>query len=126
MRFAKVFLRSIDYTVRSAFYSAVNLGIYPSRSRYIALTSIAFGRRRLRFPASGRRKGSYESLLHAFVKRTCVARFRRVSVFSFKPAVSLPHGDFRRNLLVTVNNCGTFRRRLLSQKLSSTTYLSSA
>jgi hypothetical protein len=67
----------------------------PSRSRYTSSASVAFGRRRVRFPASGRRKGSYDSLLHAFVKRTSAARFRRVSPLKFTRVAPQECADFR-------------------------------
>lgn len=44
----------------------------------------AYGRTRRRFPASGRRKQSYDSMLHAFAKRTSPSRFRRAAVTRFK------------------------------------------
>lgn len=98
----------------------------PSRSRYVSPASISFGRRRVRFPASGRRKGSYDSLLHSFVKRTAPARFRRVSPLRFTPAAIHGRGDFRWNLLVGASTRGDVRRRMLAQKVSCAAYLSSS
>lgn len=97
----------------------------PGRSRYTSAASVAFGRRRVRFPASGRRRGSFDSLLHAFVKRTSPARFRRASALRFKAATPRVRGDFRWNLLTTANSRGAARRRVLVQKLATTAYLSS-
>ncbi len=45
---------------------------------------INYGRGRRRFPASGRRRKTYESTLHAFVKRVVPSRFRRASVMRFQ------------------------------------------
>jgi hypothetical protein len=55
-----------------------------SRSRYTDNTATAFGRRRVRFPASGRRRRSYDSLLHAFAKKISPSCFRRVSKTRFR------------------------------------------
>lgn len=43
-----------------------------------------YGRSRRRFPASGRRKQSYDSMLHAFTKRVSPPRFRRAAVTRFR------------------------------------------
>lgn len=55
-----------------------------ARSRYTENVSTIYGRHRLRFPASGRRRRSYDSLLHAFAKKVSPGRFRRVSKLRFR------------------------------------------
>ena len=45
---------------------------------------INYGRGRRRFPASGRRKQSYDSTLHAFAKRTSPSRFRSTASTRFQ------------------------------------------
>ena len=54
------------------------------RSRYTENVATVFGRRRVRFPASGRRRRSYDALLHAFAKKISPSRFRRVSKLRFR------------------------------------------
>lgn len=95
-----------------------------SRSRYTANVAIMFGRRRSRFPAAGRRRKSYESLLHAFVKKVAPARFRRISTTQFKRAAPKVVRDFRENLLTIVSPAGVTRRRALARAVSSPSYLS--
>jgi len=95
-----------------------------SRSRYTANVAIMFGRRRARFPAAGRRRKSYDSLLHAFAKKVAPARFRRASITQFKRALPRIAGEFRENLLTTVSPAGLTRRRALSRELSKPAYLS--
>jgi len=55
-----------------------------NRSRYTDNVATTFGRRRVRFPASGRRRRSYDSLLHAFAKKISPSRFRRTSKLRFR------------------------------------------
>jgi hypothetical protein len=61
------------------------LGYTPtSRSRYTDNVATSYGRQHIRFPASGRRRKSYDSLLHAFAKKVSPSRFRRTSKFRFQ------------------------------------------
>lgn len=61
------------------------LGYIPtSRSRYTDNVATSYGRQRIRFPASGRRRKSYDSLLHAFAKKVSPSRFRRTSKLRFQ------------------------------------------
>lgn len=74
------------------------LGYTPaSRSRYTDNVSTAFGRRRARFPASGRRRKSYDSLLHAFAKKISPSRFRRASRLRFAHITPELSDDFKEN-----------------------------
>ena len=101
------------------------LGYVPtSRSRYTANVAIAFGRRRARFLASGRRHKSYDSLLHAFAKKIAPARFRRAAVTRFKRVLPRTVFDFRENLLATANYAGLGHRCALARRLSASSYLS--
>jgi hypothetical protein len=89
------------------------LGYIPtSRSRYTANVAVMFGRRRARFPASGRRRKSYDSLLHAFAKKVGPARLRRASVTQFKRALPRIVFDFRENLLTTIVSAMLDRHRV--------------
>lgn len=102
------------------------LGYTPTvRSRYTANVAVVFGRRRARFPASGRRHKSYDSLLHAFAKKTAPARLRRAAVLRFKRVSPHLSGDFRENLLASNVLSGIGRRRALARNLSTAAYLSS-
>lgn len=101
------------------------LGYIPtSRSHYTDNVAIAFGRRRVRFPASGRRKKSYDSLLHAFAKKVSPSRFRRVSSLRFIRAVPDLASDFKENLVAFTPLFGALRRRRTADSLSSGAYLS--
>ncbi len=103
----------------------VQLGYVPTnRSRYTVNVAIAFGRRRERFPASGRRHKSYDSLLHAFSKKIAPARLRRAAVLQFKRALPRIAFDFRENLLTAGSYAGLSRRSVFARRLSSAGYLS--
>jgi hypothetical protein len=95
-----------------------------SRSRYTENASINFGRRRLRFPASGRRRKSFDSLLHAFAKKVSPARLRRASKLKFSHIRVKLAGDFKENALVFTPMFGSLRRRRTMRNLSTATYLS--
>jgi ribosomal protein S4 len=101
------------------------LGYIPtSRSHYTNNVAIAFGRRRVRFPASGRRKKSYDSLLHAFAKKVSPSRFRRASGLRFIRALPDLASDFKENLVAFIPLSGALRRRRTASSLSSGAYLS--
>jgi hypothetical protein len=95
------------------------------RSRYTYNAATAFGRRRVRFPASGRRRKSYDSLLHSFSRKIAPAQFRRVSKLRFLRVIPKPTHDYREKLFATGVYCGLNRRRRLAQRLSAVGYLSS-
>lgn len=95
-----------------------------SRSRYSVNTALEFGRRRLRFPAAGRRRQSYDSMLHAFAKRISPARIRRAASLRFKRVRVNLAADFRENLVTSASTAGLQRRKLLCRKLNSVAYLS--
>lgn len=97
-----------------------------SRSRYTANVALLFGRRRARFPASGRRRKSFDSLLHAFSKKVGPAHLRRAAALRFIRATPTLAYDFRENLLTIAANRGLNRRRRLARELSSLGYLSVA
>lgn len=97
-----------------------------SRSRYSSNYARDFGRRRLRFPASGRRRRSYDSMLHAFVKKVSPGQFRRSSVLRFAKARPKSSGDFRETLLTTAVSAVLHRQRLLARKLSASSTFSRA
>lgn len=82
------------------------------------------GRRRLRFPASGRRRTSYDSMLHAFTRRTSPARFRRVANVRFQTLTPPVVHNFKANQTVYEQSRALRRRRMLSSQLSRTAYLS--
>jgi ribosomal protein S4 len=96
-----------------------------SRSRYTKNVAIAFGRRRVRFPASGRRRKSYDSLLHAFAKKVGPARFRRATVLRFQRPTPNQTSDFRETLIASSALYGLGRRRKTAQALSHVSYFSS-
>lgn len=95
-----------------------------SRSRYSVNSALEFGRRRMRFPASGRRRQSYDSMLHAFAKRISPSRLRRAASLRFKQVKVRLGADFRENLVTVVSTAGLHRRKLLVRKLNSVSYLS--
>lgn len=95
-----------------------------SRSRYFVNSALEFGRRRLRFPASGRRRQSYDSMLHAFAKRISPSRMRRAASVRVKQVKAKLVADFRENLAISVSTVGLQRRKLLVRKLNSVSYLS--
>src|ERR1700712_231550 len=94
-----------------------------SRSRYTDNVATTFGRRRARFPASGRRRKSYDSLLHAFAKKIGPARFRRVSKLRFHWVAPRLTTIFQENLNVLTPLFGANRRRQTASDLSRVTYL---
>jgi hypothetical protein len=98
----------------------------PTHNRYDHSHLLTIGRRRTRFPASGRRRKSYDSLLHAFTRRTRPAQFRRVGVTSFVQPRPIATGDFKTNLVLSELGNTTRRRRVLSRKLGGVSYLSPA
>lgn len=85
-----------------------------------------YGRSRRRFPASGRRKQSYDSMLHAFTKRVSPSRFSRASVTRFQRIQPKTVRDSKVNRRTYEL---TRRRRLqrrMAHTLSRVTYLSPA
>lgn len=86
--------------------------------------AVNLGRRRLRFPASGRRRASYDSMLHAFTRRTSPARFRRVANVRFQALAPLIVNNFKVNQTVYEQSRALRRRRVLSSQLSRAAYLS--
>lgn len=95
-----------------------------NRSRYSENAATTFGRRRARFPASGRRRKSYDSLLHAFAKKIGPARFRRVSKLRFRWVAPRLSATFQENLNVLTPLFGANRRRQTAIGLSGVAYLS--
>jgi len=85
----------------------------------------SYGRQRVRFPASGRRRKSYDSLLHAFAKKVSPSRFRRTSKLRFHWATPKLSTDFQENVSALAPLFGSNRRQYLAQKLSTVAYLSS-
>lgn len=85
-----------------------------------------YGRSRRRFPASGRRKQSYDSMLHAFAKRISPSRFRRAAVTRFRRI----YPKIVRDSKINHRNYELTRRRRLQRKaaftLSRVAYLSPA
>lgn len=71
----------------------------------------------MRFPAAGRRKRSFDSMLHAFARRTSPARFRRTSVLRFVNPLRRHIVDFRTGLLSTTASAALQRQRFLASKL---------
>jgi ribosomal protein S4 len=85
-----------------------------NRSRYTDNVATAFGRRRVRFPASGRRKKSYDSLLHAFAKKVSASHFRRASRLRFVSALPKLSSSFTENLSAFTPMFGANRRRTVA------------
>jgi len=111
--------------VVEGFAKRMQLGYSPtSRSRYSANTATLFGQRRVRFPASGRRRKSFDSLLHAFVKKAGPSRLRRASFLRFKRIIANPGVTFHEALVVAGAHSGLNRRRKLAGALSRVAYLS--
>ena len=109
------------------FLQHAQLGYIPtSRSRYSPNLAVDFGRYRLRFPASGRRRHSFDSTLHAFAKRTAPSRFRRTSTLRFTRPRPQSSSDFRAVRLATYAGAALKRQRMLIKKLSYTGTLSVA
>jgi ribosomal protein S4 len=94
------------------------------RSRYTENVSTNFGRRRTRFPASGRRRKSYDSLLHAFAKKVSPGRFRRAAKLRFRWAHPKLSGNFQENIATLTPMFGSNRRRHTAKKLTAVAYLS--
>jgi hypothetical protein len=86
--------------------------------------STNFGRRRTRFPASGRRRKSYDSLLHAFAKKVSPGRFRRAAKLRFRWAHPKLSGNFQENIATLTPMFGSNRRRHTAKKLTAVAYLS--
>lgn len=100
------------------------LGYSPTTHDHgILKRTVSLGRRRTRFPASGRRRASYDSMLHAFTKRRSSSRFRRVAATRFLAVVPLITGEFKFNQAVYEHNRTLRRRRRLSQRLGRVAYL---
>jgi len=95
-----------------------------SRSRYTDNVATNYGRQRVRFPASGRRRKSYDSLLHAFAKKVSSSRLRRTSKLRFQWARPQLSTNFQENVSALTPLFGSNRRQYLAQKLSSVAYLS--
>lgn len=87
---------------------------------------VNFGRNRRRFPAAGRRRHSYDSMLHAFAKRTAPSRFRQISSRGFKRVSGLIGTHFKINLRTYELPRALRRQRNLAQKLNRVTYLSNS
>ena len=88
-----------------------------SRSRYSLNLALDFGRSRMRFPASGRRKRSFDSMLHVFVKRSGPSRFRRTANLRFVRLRPQHTTDFRTVRLSTAAGSALTRQRALIKKL---------
>jgi hypothetical protein len=86
----------------------------------------AYGRTRRRFPASGRRKQSYDSMLHAFAKRTSPSRFRRAAVTRFKKVYPKLARDSKVNRRVYELTRRRRLQRTIAHRLSRVAYLSPA
>lgn len=85
-----------------------------------------YGRPRRRFPASGRRKHTYDSMLHAFARRTSPSRFRRASPIRFKRVRVVASRNYKHNVAVYEASRALRRRRLLARKLGKVAYVSPA
>lgn len=85
---------------------------------------VNFGRNRRRFPASGRRRHSYDATLHAFARRTAPSRFRKVTALRFKLLKAKLTTDSKVNLAVYELTRATRRQRNLARKLGRVAYLS--
>lgn len=97
-----------------------------SRSRYSPNFAINFGRSRMRFPAAGRRKRSFDSMLHAFAKRTSPAQFRRAGALRFVRPLLRRTVDYRESRLLTAVSASLQRQRFLSKKLNKTSTLTTS
>lgn len=107
------------------FLQRAQQGYIPtSRSRYSPNLALDFGRTRLRFPASGRRKRSFDSMLHAFVKRVGPSRFRRAATLRFVRSRPQHNADFRVARLSTCVESALKRQRALIRKLGKIATLS--
>lgn len=63
-------------------------------------------------------------MLHAFAKRTCPARFRRVATVRFQALRATVTDDFKANQTVYEQSRTLNRRRRLSRQLGRVAYLS--
>lgn len=63
-------------------------------------------------------------MLHAFAKRTCPARFRRVATVRFQAVSARVTDDFKANQVVYEQSRTLNRRRRLSRQLGRVAYLS--
>ena len=96
----------------------------PTRNRYDKHCALDLERRRPRFPAAGRRRRSYDSLLHSFAKKTSPSRFRRASSLKFQPIYPSLSDDAHRDQLTLALGRALCQRRSLAHKLNRTAYLS--
>lgn len=96
----------------------------PLRNRYDKHCAIDLGHRRPRFPAAGRRRRTYDSLLHSFAKKTSPSRFRRVSTLKFQAIYPGLSNDARRDQLDLMLGRVLRQRCALSRKLNRVAYLS--
>lgn len=85
---------------------------------------VNYGRVRRRFPASGRRRHTYESALYAFIKRVGPSRIRRVNTLRFSQLRPLIDSDSKvqqvRYQLTRLRRV----QRTTAQRLSRVAYLS--
>jgi hypothetical protein len=82
-------------------------------------------RTRVRFPAAGRQRKSYDSLLHVFSKKASPSRFRRVATWKFPRLQVQSTGNLQQNLSVVSSSCVNKRQRTLAAA-NQTMYLSTA
>ena len=87
---------------------------------------INYGRGRRRFPASGRRKQSYDSMLHAFAKRIAPSRFRLPAVTRFQRIRPKMSRDSKMNRRVYALTRHRRLQREIARTLSRVAYLSPA
>jgi len=85
-----------------------------------------YGRARRRFPASGRRKQSYDSMLHAFAKRTSPSQFRRAAVTRFQRVLPKVVRDSKLNNRTYELTRSRRIQRRIAHTLSRVAYLSPA
>jgi len=85
-----------------------------------------FGRNQRRFPAAGRRRHSYDAMLHAFARRSAPAGFRRVNNLRFKQLTGKIDAGYKTNLRLHELTPLHRRQRTLTRKLGLVTYLSSS
>jgi hypothetical protein len=110
----------------SRFLHRSQVGYTPTAyGRYLKISAESFGRRRLRFPGAGRGP-VFESVLHAFARRTSPSSYRRASTLKFKRVTAEAISDFREKLIVNMLGCRLRRQRLHARKLISNAYLSSS
>lgn len=96
----------------------------PKYSRGGTSLIVNFGCNRRRFPAAGRRRHSYDSMLHAFAKRVAPSCFRQISSLRFKRVAGQIDMHFKVNLRVYELPRALRRQRNLTQKLNRVAYLS--